>query len=468
MKKTCSILLLCFCLILAGCNSEAETKGESDNTNDTFRLGEWKESRELDFSETGDGAVLVVDENEKTVLDIGKYPRTDILCDEFTGETRLIKTYTSAGTTEIPWNDNETKTVETYTLDYYDIEGNLLEAYSIHNIVSLSGAYGLDKPVDGGESSICRVYHLSTGKCLGDNRNIYLTENGIAVDQEQICTFYDAQCKEIHTEKGIALCAYPRQYRSYTSETSDYWGSQYGYQTLQASYGSIDSVYDDPMVTPPEEQKEYYDLLDVVKEPTTQKGDLIIFGIGSDLEEEYDAYGIVNSAGDIKIKANYCDFAYYGKNSLAAFGKEKTDLYSLEDFTITKSIPHCMEYYDGENAILKDGVMKYRLGNAEGNPLSDTCEEIRALNMGENGTVFCLYFPNNNDVSIVDRSGNTLFTLPYRPDLTYVGNNTIAVKSLAGFYTINAQGSITKIISLWEKDGYAYDKTKNEIIRQAN
>lgn len=40
MKKTCSILLLCFCLILAGCNSEAETKGENNNTNDTFRLGE--------------------------------------------------------------------------------------------------------------------------------------------------------------------------------------------------------------------------------------------------------------------------------------------------------------------------------------------------------------------------------------------------------------------------------------------
>lgn len=457
MKKISVILICCFCLLFAACQDNESTPTDADSV---LKLGDWGKSQELSFSSPEEGKVYVVNEKGDKVLDVSEYPRTDILGDEFTGETRLIKTYSPAGVEEIVLETEATEEVETYRMNYYDPFGYLLAESSECNLVSISGAYGFDLPLAwNAAGQYCQIVYLPTGEALPGHQEAYLTNRGIVLEDEN-CIFYDDSFQEIQTKKHLSLRGFPAE-DSLLADNDMWWSLYYDFSSLKDSYGKLAEFYE--WEEEERVEQEYYDLVNRAKPAPQRKDSLLVYttydssGFGED-------FGLIDENGEIVIENAYEGFAYCGSDSIVAFGEEKTDLYDLADYTVIKSIPLSMIYYDGTNSIVKEGE-QYYLGDAEGNALTEGYYGIYPLDMKDEGMAFYLDLWGTDDVSVVDTEGNTLYQLPFAPSLIYVDTDLIAVRSTAGFYTIHTDGTVQKAIRLWE--GYRYDEATNTIVYEA-
>lgn len=454
MKKIFTIMIICSCCLFAACNGGASSGTDSD---DLLKPGNWGENQEVSVSEQDDGKILIVNQNGDEVLDVTKYAGTAILGDEFTGEPRLIKTYTFAGKKEVTVETDITEKIDTYTMDYYDTFGHLLIGSSVYDLVSISGSYGLTLSMDREYPS--QIIYLPTGEVLPDFHEAYLTDNGIALVTGD-SLFYDESFHELHTEKNAMIYGFPREYKLTTNENDYWWGQYFVFSTVKDSYGVFSDLYNKNYQGEVPEQ-EYYDLIDKKQGDFQRKGSLLIFR-GNDAFDNDDQYGLIDDSGNVVIEDKYRGFAFCGKDMIVAFGADKTDLYATSDFSLVKSIPLCMVYYDGTNSVVQVGDYSYYLADADGNSLAELCNGVELLDMEEKGKAFVFDLPGTDDVDVVDHEGNFLYKLPFCPGLTYIEDDTIAVSSKAGFYTIDTTGSITKIIRLWE--GYVYDEAKNEIL----
>ncbi len=465
MKKIFTIMIICSCCLFAACNEGASTGMSSD---DLLKMGNWGENQEVSVSEQDNGKVLIVNQNGDEVLDVTKYAGTDILADEFTGEPRLIKTYTFAGKKEVTVETDITEKIDTYTMDYYDTFGHLLIGSSARNLVSVWGSYGLDLSVDWEYPT--QIIYLPTGEVLPEFYEAYLTDNGIALMTGD-CIFYDGSFHELHTEKNAMICGFPQDYVSTSIENSNWWG-YYSFSSLKDSDGKISCLYNGNYGENTENQEDinireitkiedFYNLIEKKRSDPQKKGSLLIFR-SNDAFDNDDQYGLIDDSGNVVIEDKYRGFAFCGKDMIVAFGADKTDLYASSDFSLVKSIPLCMVYYDGTNSVVQVGDYSYYLADADGNSLAELCNGVFLFDMEAEGQVFTLNLPNSEDVAVVDREGNLLFQLPFEPGLTYIKDNVIAVHAKSGYYMIDTTGSITKIIRLF--GGYVYDEAKNEII----
>lgn len=136
MKKIFLCLLLCSVLFLWGCQSETESGTKTDPT------WHWGPETELSFRESGDGWVIVVNDQGQEVLDITDYSKTDILVDNVTGVHRCIKTYTPNGTTMVPSEGEEDVEINVYSYNYYNTAGQTLEEDTSHSLFYIVGNMG--------------------------------------------------------------------------------------------------------------------------------------------------------------------------------------------------------------------------------------------------------------------------------------------------------------------------------------
>lgn len=463
MKKLCLLMLLCvMCFVIAACGGEEQPLFKSSD--DALVLGEWGKNQKVSIEEREDGSLWVVNESGEDVLDVTEFAQTDILGDEFTGEPRLIKTYTSAGTKEMQVESDITEEMEYFTLNYYDTFGNLLVKDSSFDLMSISGNYGYTLSLDW-NSPNC-VFYLPSGECLTEEAPAdaaYLTEDGLVIgttDATSDAVFYDADGDLLTAIPGLYIKGFPSEYTFAEVWGEGWWGNYYNFCSVLESVGNASPYSSISGESETVSGQEYDDLVNGASPAPQKKGDLLLFSRSND-----GYHGIVNEKGEILLEDEYLGFAFCGEDTIVAFGAEQTDLYSRADFSLIKSLPHKMTCYDGENSVLQVGEYSYYLADAEGNPLSEMNNGVKRVDMEDAGVRFFIDLPESMDVAVADRSGAVLYTLPYEPGVTYVGNGTLAIHSRAGQYLTDTNGVITKVIRLW--DGYTYDESTNTIVENA-
>lgn len=446
--------LLCLCL--SACNGGS---GVSDEN--TLKLGAWGESQELAFAEK-DGKVFVVNAAGEEVLDVTDYPQTDILSDEFTGETRLIKTYTLTGTDETSVDCDVYFTVNVYSYNYYTPQGKLIVENSEHNIVSIVNGFGFVEYPSDGQSA----FYLKTGKRLGHNESFYLSQNGVVANGGD-CKFFNRDGKKAAAHVGMYITGYLPEYDRNEYVGRDSWNGDMYSSSLKAHYGFAPERPKDTEESVAKERDElfghsgadgeYYDLLDKAEAAKEVDASLLIFQTLNSL----DYRGLVDENGKIIKEAEYLGFAICGDDTVVAFGENKTEILNRDDFSVRETLPYRMSYYDGENSVVQVDDYSFYLADAKGNQIAPMNNGVQRVDMGEAGVRFLTELPGSWEEAMLDRAGNQLYILPYEPNVTYVDGGILAIHSRAGMYTTDIEGNITKIICLW--DGYTYDEVNNVI-----
>ncbi|MBQ4093039.1 MAG: hypothetical protein IJC82_07000 [Firmicutes bacterium] len=445
-------LILCFVFMACGEKEEQTFMGSDD---DSLKLGEWGENQKIFIEEKDDGSVWVVNDADENVLDVSEFVQTDILGDEFTGEPRLIKTYTSAGYTDAQLESDYNTEIEIFTLNYYDTFGNLLVKDSPYHLVSIAGNYGYTRSVDWNDSDC--VFYLPEGTLISQGGNVWPLDHGVAVGTDTGTDFYDESGTVIRQADSCFVVGYLSDFQRSDTTASFYnWGYYYSFRSLLEHYGESSELYTLYFEKEPG-RSEYYDFVDGAMDAPQKQDDLLLFAeqVGSE------PFGLVDERGNVVLKGEYESYAACGEDMIVAFGADQTDLYSRTDFSLIKSLPHKMICYDGENSILQIAEYSYYFADAEGNVLSEMNNGVQREDMEENGVCFVIDLPETDDMAVVDRSGAVLYTLPYDPSLIYVGNDSIAIRSKAGEYLIDCSGNIIEVFRVW--DGYTYNEATNTI-----
>ena len=459
MKRIFAVTLLLLITLLCGACGE---KADDTSADGTLKFGAWGESRELGFSEREDGSVWVVDENGNDVLDVTGYVKTEILGDEFTGETRLIKTYTPSGTAEVETEGESTVVINTYTYDYYDLNGKLLVEKSPYNLCSISGYWGLT--LDWGNSGSNSLFFLKTGKLVAGSGGFeaYPTEAGVIVGDcsTEECIFYDEDGEKIKTMEQIYLYGYlPYFYRDFGIDGP--WNSILSYDTVKSSYG-IAEIFpgesEEQVVSGFEGAEAYDELIESVSAPPHRKDDLLIFKSFA----SGDGMGLIREDGEILLEPKYQGISYGGEDTVVAYGENQTEIYRISDFTLEKTLPYRMSLYDGENAAVQIAEYSFYLADAEGQQLSELYNDVIRIDMEENGVRFLCRIADSKDNVMLDRAGTVLYYLTNNPGVTYVGDGKLAIHSGSGLYITDTDGVILQVVRLW--DGYVYDEVNNVIL----
>ncbi|MBR5328788.1 MAG: hypothetical protein IKV45_01125 [Firmicutes bacterium] len=449
------MLALIFCVSFAACGEKGQ-QPLMESSDDKLMLGAWGENQNVSIAEKDDGSVWVVNDAGEDVLDVSGFVQTDILGDEFTGEPRLIKTYTSAGYAEAQLESDYNEEIEIFTMNYYDTFGNLLLKDSPYHLVSIAGNYGYTRAVDWNNSNC--VFYLPTGTLISEGGNVWPLDHGIAVssDTGTATAFYDESGTVIRQADSCLIVGYLSDFNRSDPDSNSCWGHYYSFRSLLEQYGESSELYALKFEKEPG-RSEYYDYVDSVMGAPQKQDDLLLFAeqIGS----EY--LGLVDEKGNVVLKGEYEGYAACGDDTIVAFGSVQTDLYSRADFSLAKTLPHKMTCYDGENSVLQIAEYSYYFADAEGNVLSEMNNGVQRVDMEENGVCFVIDLPESDDMAVVDRSGTVLYTLPFDPSLIYVGNDSIAIRSHAGEYLIDCNGNITRVFQIW--DGYTYDESSNTI-----
>lgn len=466
MKKCCLLMLCLVCLLFAACGNE----NTSVELNDELVLGEWGENQSLSIEEQADGSVLVLDEAGNTVLDVTDYPRTDLLGDAFTGEPRLIKTYTLVGTAGVASESYFSMDHNIYAYDYYDTFGNLLVGQSSVNLVVLRGYYGGAMDHTGKTS----FYYLKDGMNIGNVEGFSFTSAGLAASFSGKMTFYDFEGEEICSEDGIYFYGCPDHFvrtvgmdaHRYVLNGDEGWFDGYDsfYDSIMDTWGTVSPYPTDGEILTSEEASAYprehfYNRLEKARSVPLLVGEHLIFRKEGNLESPC---GIINDRGEILFDAEYCGFAYWDFH-LIAFGEDKTEFYPFWDLTTpVKTLPYKMYCYDGKNGvILADDGLCY-LTDGEGNILSSGYERIAYFDILHEKAYFGGYFNDSADVDMMDGNAEVLFTVHHHPNITYLGEGTFAVESFAANYTVDTTGKVMDVITVW--DGYEYDESAGNFV----